>query len=85
MRRRQSTEALDASLGPFPPFVDDYALPYWDRVAAWESWKLERSAWCERRRLFAEAHGWPGGEPARLAEEGYVFADQPWSPEIEAP
>lgn len=59
--------------------------PYWERVAAWEEWTARRDEWLEQRQLFADVHGWPGGELERLFEECYVFADRPWDPRIESP
>lgn len=84
MRRRVAVFKGDnEALRTFEPFVDDFSAPYWERVAAWEEWTARRDDWLEQRQLFADAHGWPGGELERLFEECYVFADRPWDPRIE--
>ena len=55
------------ALRPRP--VDDLSLSVAERVRIFEAWMVERDAWVEARRVYAEAHGWPGGDFEREREE----------------
>jgi hypothetical protein len=63
--------------GVVPDALSRFVLDEWsgDVSAAF-------AAWCEARRVWAETHGWPGGEDRRAASEfeaAIRLPDEEWS------
>lgn len=56
-----------------PAFVDDLRLSPSARVDMFEAWERDWVAWCSERAAWADAHGWPDSEEARVAEEFALF------------
>ncbi|WP_311257177.1 hypothetical protein [Microbacterium sp. WCS2018Hpa-9] len=79
-----TAESLAASaLQPAP--IDDVMMPYPLRKKAFERWMDKRTAWVERREVYALEYGWPGGDYARHVEENeaHPIPAAPFDPEWE--